>query len=459
MRLTTLHIFAVLIGIRCDAVVESVSNMLEGLKIVPSLPLFDVVKKMKDVSVYVPEDEKFEGEGVEVKHDGRIFVVPNAGEVDSAINMLRKYPVPDDNVIGFMRAGNTEDVFENNFIVYFLDVSGHNTKIYPGRDESKIFVSTDYALASELNIPVPGAYAYNSVDGIKYTMAINDESAKKILPLSALPVMGYTTRQNIHLYNMLDVNIFYIFFEDGQSDRIREEYFENVAEFRYDIRVILVPIIDDRLNVAEYGLSKSDFPGCVSINDDGGKYVLKNVSKENIAGFIRDVIEKKAIAFYKTEDEPSDNEDRNLKVITRDNSKRYLEDASRDRLFVLGTKRCPHCLNIKPILERIGELARTHANDKLMIGYCDVGLNDVNDIKDFNVRFVPSIILYKANSNESVPYSKGGIKSFQNVIEFIRESGAFGTDLSGFGDMSHAEKHMEERRFDAGDAQTQKAEL
>ncbi|KAH9410789.1 hypothetical protein HK407_10g15550 [Ordospora pajunii] len=458
MRLTILNIFVVLMHIGCDAMAESVANMLEGLKIVPSPSLFDVVNKMKDVSAYVPQDEKSEGEGVEVRHDGRMFVVPSAEEVDAAINMLRKYPAPDEDVIGFMRAGNTEK-FQQNFIVYFLDASGHNTKIYPGRDASKIFVSTDSVLASELNVPVPGAYAYNSSDDIRYIMAVNDANVKKILPLSSLPIMGYTTRENIHLYNMLDVNIFYIFFENGRSDEMREEYFERLAEFRYDVRVILVPVIEDKLNVGEYGLSKSDFPGCVSINDDGGKYVLKNAAKENIAGFIRDVIEKKATVFYKTEDEPADNEERSVKVITRNNSRAYLEDVSRDRLIVLGMKRCPHCVNIKPILERIGELAKAHANDKLVIGYCDVGLNDVNDIEDFNVRFVPAIVLYKAESNESVQYSKGGVKSFQSVVEFIRESGTFGTDLSSFGGMVHIDEHKEERRFDAGEGLAPKAEL
>lgn len=418
------------------------SQVVDGLKIVPGPGMIDVLRAMKSVFSYVPEDEKFDGEGVEVKHEGRMFVVEKAEDIEGAVDLLRKYPAPTEETIQAMRSeGNEAEKGRGNFVVYFLGRSDYKTDIRDSKTAST-FVSTDLSLASELGIPAPGIYGYNGGDGLSYNSELSGERAKKIVSLASLPMFGFTSMENVSMYRSLSATIFYIFFEPKSSLDILKEYPGTLDDFRYDARVILIPNIDDTLGIEDYELTRKDLPGCVSIRSDGGKYVLRSVTKDAIAGFVRDVLEKRAEIFYKSQEEPKDNATRGVKVITRSNSKLYIDDADKDRLIVFGTERCPHCIRIKPVLEKLGEIARANADDKLVVGYCDV---DMNDMSDFEIRFVPTILLFKAGGKESVQHS-GGERTLPNLVSFIRESGGLHTDLSGF-----VPSGPQERRFEAGD--------
>ncbi|KMV65336.1 protein disulfide isomerase [Encephalitozoon cuniculi EcunIII-L] len=418
-------------------------QVLDRLKIVPSPSMIGMLKDMKSIFSYVSEDEKFEGEGVEIKHDGRMFVVPKAEDVEGAVDVLRKYPAPTEEIVKVMKSGSGGlNSKQGNFIVYFLDGSGYKADLRSNMEGSSAFISTDLSLASELEVPVPGIYGHNASDDLSYKLSFSNESTKKILSLSNLPVFGFTSAANISLYRSFDGTIFYIFFDTNRGEDIMKEYSGSLDSFRSDVRVILIPSLKGNIDIGEYGLAEENLPGCVSISEDGGKYVLKNANRESLVGFVRDVLDKKAEIFYKSQEEPEDNSSRSVKVVTRNNIKSHLEDVGKDRLIVFGTERCPHCIRVKPIVEKLGEIAKDNADGKVLVGYCDV---DLNDITDLEIRFVPTLLLFKAGGKESVQYS-GGERNLQNLISFIRESGGLGIDLSKF-----VPAEPEQRRFEAGD--------
>ncbi|WEL37901.1 protein disulfide isomerase [Encephalitozoon hellem] len=418
------------------------SQLIDNLKIVPSPSMIGMLKEMKGLFSYVSENEKFDGEGIEVKHDGRMFVVPSTEDVEKAVDVLKKYPAPSEEAISAMRSGdgNAEGQL-GNFIVYFLDSSGYKESLQRNKEGFAEFVSTDLSLASSLEVPVPGIYGYNANDRLSYKLPLSDENIKRVISLSNLSIFGFTSPANISLYRSLKGTIFYIFFDTKSGPEALMEYFGVLNDFRYDVRVIIIPRIKESVDLSEYGLTEENLPGCISISEDGGKYVLKNVSRESISGFVKDVLDKKAEVFYKSQDEPEDNDSRSVKVVTRNNVKTYIEDASKDRLIVFGTERCPHCVRVKPVIEKLGEIVRDHANDKVFVGYCDVGMNDMND---FDIQFVPTLLLYKAGGKESVLYS-GGERNLPNLAGFIREYGGLGVDLSEF------VAPEGERKFEVGD--------
>ncbi|AFN83771.1 protein disulfide isomerase [Encephalitozoon romaleae SJ-2008] len=419
------------------------SQLLNNLKIVPSPSMVEILKDMKSVFSYVTGDEKFDGEGIKIKHEGRTFIAQSAEDVEKAMDVLKKYPAPTEGAINAMKSEEVGSKSrQGNFIVYFLDSSGYKENLQSNKEGFEGFVSTDLSLASSLGIPVPGIYGYNSSDKLSYKLELSDENNKRILSLSNLPIFGFTSSANISLYRALSGTIFYIFFDMKNGPEVLAEYSGTLNDFRYDIRVILIPSIKGSIDLGEYGLTEESLPGCMSISEDGGKYILKNVSRENISGFIKDVLDKKAEIFYKSQDEPEDNASRNVKVVTRNNIKTYLEDTSKDRFIVFGTERCPHCIRIKPIIERLGEIVKENANDKVLVGYCDVGMNDMND---FDIQFVPTLLLYKSGGRESVRYS-GGERNLLNLVRFIREFGGLGIDLSMF-----VTPEGEERKFEVGD--------
>lgn len=413
-------------------------KLIKGLRIVPSASIS--LDGMDDITSYIPKDKRYEGEGVRIEHEKRIFVVSKAEEISNAVNVLKTYPAPTDDVIGMMRPGN-QNTRTTNFIVYFLSESGFNTKIYGIEGLFDVFVSTDSSLASELNIPFPGTYGYNSSDNLSYILSLDEENTRKILSLSGLPMVGFTSPGNISLYRSLDMRnmkIFYIFFDAKKNDTIVKEYSGLLNDFKYEMRMILIPD-QDAVDVGEYGLTEDDLPGCISINDDGGKYVQKSVTRDNIGEFIKNVLDGKAEAFYKSQEDPKDNDKRGVKMVTRKNINMYLDDLTKDRMIVFGSQRCPHCVKIQPVLEKLGSIVRMKASDKVMVGYCDVGKNDMNE---FEFRYVPTVLLYKAGERTSVPYN--GEKSLESLVAFIRDGGGLGVDLSGF-----IERQAEER-FEIG---------
>lgn len=425
-----------------EAVHMQDSTLLDNLKIVPSPSMIGMVRDMKSIVSYVSEDEKFDGEGIKIKHDGRMFVVSKAEDVEGAVNILKKYPAPTEEVIKTIKSSDGKGI-EGNFIIYFLDNSGYKEKLVGSREGLNVFVSTDPALASLLDASIPGIYGYNGRDRLSYKFPFSDKNATKIFSLTNLPIFGFTSAESISLYRSLDGTIFYIFFNPSSSLDVLNGYSGVLDDFRYDVRVILIPSVKDGINLEDYGLTEKDLPGCISISEDGGKYILRNVTKESISEFVKDVLGGKAEAFYKSQEEPKDNGSKNVKVVTRNNSKTYLGDVSKDRLVVFGTERCPHCIRIKPTLEKLGEIVKNNADDKVFIGYCDVDMNDMNDVE---IRFVPTILLYKAGENKSIQYS-GGERNLLNLITFIRESGSLGVDLSKF---AGQEDESEKRKFEAG---------
>lgn len=419
-------------NILSEAVVEKekrapMDKLVEGLKIVPDASVLEAMKGMENLAPYIIEDEKFDGKGARVEHDGRMFLISTPEEFDKVASILKKYPAPTKEVIDVMKSGEVpENPYPDNFIVYFLENSGFNITIPSNRNASSMFVSTDASLAAASNVPFPGVYGYNAEDNLAYTLTFSQENVKKILSLSALPIIGFTSLNNSSLYQSLDARLFYIFFEIEHSDSIKKDFSGLLNEFRYDLKVLLIPNLNQHVKIEQYGLTEKDLPGCISIHDDGGKFVQRKVSAENMKEFVKNVLEQKAEIFYNSQDEPTDNADLNVKVITRNNVKLHLDDSTKDRLFVFGTSRCPHCIKIRPTLEILGSVAKTYANDKVTIGYCDVEENDMND---FDIRFVPTLLLYKAGSNESIVYD-GGERNLENLMTFIRDNGGLSIDLS-----------------------------
>lgn len=401
---------------------------IEGLRIVAGKSVAEAVRNMEGLATYVVEDLNPEDEKINVEHDGRLFVI--SGDVDGvskAVNLLKKYPAPTEEVIGIMKSGGaSEETNPGNFVVYFLEASGFETSIPNSRNATNVFVSTDASLAETSNVSFPGMCGYNGEDNLVYTLPFTQENARRILPLSALSTVGFTTLGNSALYQSLDVKLFYIFFDIEHSEEIKKSFSGILGEFRYDMKVLLVPNLNQHIKISQYGLSEADLPGCVSIHEDGGKFIQKNVSADNIGGFIRDVLEGRMAPFYNSQEEPEDNDSRPVKVITRNNIQSYMDDTSRDRLLVFGTSKCPHCVMLKPALDVLGGIVKTYASDKVTIGYCDVEENDMNNL---DIRFVPTLLLYRAGSNESVPYS-GGERSFESLAAFIHESGGLGVDLT-----------------------------
>lgn len=426
-----LNLFAAFV--MSDAMIKEnkslVNEALEGLRILPDEVMFEAIKDTENLASYIVRDEKFGDKGTKVEHDGRTFLVSNVKDIEKVLRVLERYQAPTKEVVEIMRSGDKPTTpYPRNFVVYFLEESGFNITLPGNRKIAEMYVSTDPSLAAEVNVPFPGVYGYNAADNLSYILPFTHENFRNIVPMSTLPIIGFTSLNNSSLYQSFDGKLFYLFFDLEHAESVKAGFSGSLDELRYEMKMLLVPNLNQHVNIGKYGLKKEDLPGCVSIHEDGGKFVQRHVSAENIKMFVRNVLDQKAELFYNSQDEPEDNAVRDVKTITRNNIGSYLENTARDRLLVFGTARCPHCVELRPILEALGGIVRKHADDKMTIGYCDV---DENDMNDFEVQYVPTLLLYKAGSNEIVPYS-GGKRTLENIAAFIHENGGLSLDLLQF---------------------------
>lgn len=407
-----------------DAAAETAAEA-DAFRISPGAFVFDSVKEMKDIGQYVVREEGIEDSKVRVGHTGRHFLVPQTSELADAMSVLSRHPAPPQEVIDVMAGGEKpEKPYDKNFVVFFVDESGFRASFPNQKNATTIYLSTDPALAAASNVPFQGMYGYNATDNLGYVLELSQENSARIVPLSSLQMVGMTTFANTALYRQLHAKIFYIFCRADERENVQKGFASALEEFKLAMKALLIPIPSQGIKIENYGLAEETLPGCVAINDDEGKYVSKNVTPESIRDFVRGVLAGDGELFYNSQTEPEDNETRSVRVITRNNLKTHMEDAAKDRLIVFGTPRCPHCVNVKPILETLGAAAMAEAADKVMVGYCDVEENDIHNVE---IQFVPTLILYRAGNSEGVRFE--GERNLENLMVFIRDKGALGVDL------------------------------
>jgi thiol-disulfide isomerase/thioredoxin len=374
-----------------------------------------------------------------VEHEGRrIYLKEDEGEIlRDVVSTLSSYNAPssdigeiikslnisedkdDDDEISLLRRGRV------SFGILFVD--DESIKRIPNHAASEIhlFLSTDRKLAESLNVPFPGIYGFNSLDFVEYKLGVSDGYARALAIITS-PILKEVTVDILKTFEGTGLPIFYIFCPESDFGRIQKEMKSTCKAHRERAKVGMIPYKRERSNLSHFGIVEEDLPAAILIDGGRRKYRETKLTKDTLNKFINEFLAGIRPPYEMSGKEPEDNGTRNVKVVVRGNHEKYIYDKSRDTLVVFHSPHCRFCVELKPIVEKLGELVKKNTSDKVLV--CTVDLTE-NDMPEFEVTGYPTLYLVKAGSNEAVKYDKGG-RTLEELSAFIKERGTHKVDVN-----------------------------
>jgi thiol-disulfide isomerase/thioredoxin len=442
----------------------SVCHSVRGAEVLPQGLRIGVPSSMEASSLDLGESLKerivqegdVEADKARIKDGSRMFILEaNDSEgIKRAAELLLKYGEPPKEVMDVLANGIAADGlpeltmgfdYSKSFIVYFLDEASLKLGIDAKSIPIDVYVLTDRKLDEKISAQDGVFYGYNAGDRSFFSLPLEERRINEMAALIMTRSMGEITLETIEYYKMLTIPIFYLFFAENKQDELTK-ILTDAAPFIFGIRkrsrFVALLGTKEGVDLTQLGLSVETLPGCVYIDTETAmRHVQKSLTAENLRTFCEAVLNNTSVPIKISQDEPADNDELAVRIVTRNTLSRYLEDVEKDRLLVFVGYRCGFCKRLGPHLEELGKLVKARGSARISVGTCDVYLNDI-DL--FKIEAVPTIYLLKAGTNEMVSYDRDE-RELEDLVQFIAEKGTHKIDLSQHPSPSEAEPAVETR--------------
>lgn len=251
-----------------------------------------------------------------------------------------------------------------------------------------------------MNTPFPGVYGFNPREKMSYQFPLTEEIVKTISPIVNVDLIGMLTYQNLELYKATGLHSYYVFIKPEDIESFTTVFRPKASVLKHLGKFCLIPYKGDKSQLSVFGLTEEDLPGILFIKD-GDKFPLKKCLDNDVSKFVENVLTNKIEPIYSSQDEPENNDELSVKVFTKNNLQNYKNDVTKDKLVIFSSPNCNFCIQLRPVVEELGAIAKAHFDDKLVIGSCDITLNDIND---FDISSVPRIYLIKGETGAIIQY-------------------------------------------------------
>lgn len=262
----------------------------------------------------------------------------------------------------------------------------------------------------------------------------------------SLPLMDEIGPENYTKYMSAKKPMAYLFYENEEQRKNFGEITQKVMK-KYKGKVNAIFI-----NAATYGqhadslnLDKQ-WPGFV-IDDikENLKYPLtgkgrKELTLENLESFMKDFVNGTLKPVFKSEPIPKDDKAA-VKTVVHDNFKELVLDNKKDVFLEIYAPWCGACKRIADDYEKLAQKYAPHS-DKIIIAKMDGTLNDLPKDAKFTLEHFPTLLLYKATSNELVEMKKLG--NVNDFIDFISANASNKVEVSKEDIKEDAEAEVEE---------------
>ncbi|KAI9319981.1 thioredoxin-like protein [Dichotomocladium elegans] len=324
------------------------------------------------------------------------------------------------------------------------------------RDDYFFGLVVDSELAKEHKATVPSLVAYKQfdveVDGGRAELTELDEKTKivEFVKVSTSPLLGEVDASNFASYAEAGLPIAYIFVDDRDQVDALVEQVKPVA-LKYKGRISFVHIDAKKYgpHAANVGLKETWPAFGIQHIDTGAKYPFDQsaeITTENIEKFVDDYIEGKIKPTLKSADIPEDNNGP-VKVVVAQQFKDIVLDESKDVFLEVYAPWCGHCKKLSPIWTELGEVVeKSDAANKVVIAKMDGTENDVPPEAGFTVSGFPTIVYFKAGTNELIEYQGG--RSLEDLVQFLNENGSSGAKITV--ESSNTQKSAEDEDEEIG---------
>ncbi|KAJ3276824.1 protein disulfide-isomerase precursor [Terramyces sp. JEL0728] len=319
------------------------------------------------------------------------------------------------------------------------------------RDDYIFAATTSEKLIKAKEVVAPAVVLYKKFDEGKNTFdgKYEKEALSEFVKVSATPVMDDIGPQNYEKYMSMGLPMGYFFYATPEQKAEHGPAFEAVAKSQKGkINFVYLDANLYGAHADNVGLKQGEWPA-FALHDtvknekfpyDQTKALEASEIKKLVDGFASGSLKPT----LKSEEIPETN-DESVKVVVGKSFKSIVLDEKKDVLIEFYARKncfnlawCGHCKQLAPKWEELGTDISKKTSD-IVIAKCDATANDVPvDIQGF-----PTIILFKANSNERVSFN--GERTVESFKEFLVKNAVHGELLAEAGESAESSESSEEK--------------
>ncbi|KAH7445484.1 hypothetical protein KP509_01G011100 [Ceratopteris richardii] len=308
-------------------------------------------------------------------------------------------------------------------------------------DEYKDFISVASELRSEyvfkhtldssllpkkdLDLSLPSIRVFKKFDeGFNDLKDFASEAVKKFLEDISIPHVVLFNKDPVQrnylskIFENPDNAKAFLFLDakDDAGEVLKKAYGELAKENKgKSVRFMLADNEDGENAMQYFGVKQDKLPCIVIQGKDQKKYLLEKASTENMAAWLKDYFDGKALEFLKSEPVPEKN-DEPVKVVVLDTLDEIVFKSGKNVLLEFYAPWCGHCKNLAPILDEVA--IALQSDSSVVIAKLDATANDIRD-KRFDIQGFPTLYFH-TSSGKVVPYD--GNRTKEDLISFINSN-------------------------------------
>lgn len=314
-----------------------------------------------------------------------------------------------------------------SYIAYLLPDSENAVKF---ENATEIFQEiADFALVSSEKDQKIEVY-HNGVLDTRATLNIttlDSEQLQMFILVERLPIVGSLDENTYGHYWMTGLPIVHLFYmTDSEKETLEQLATDLAKQFRYNATFGVIDAFVHASHAQSIGLSDQKFPAC-SIFHPIKLYKFpmaqdKDITKEDLAQHIQDVITGNALPLVISSEPPSPNNDP-VMIIVRKQFDELVLNPKKDVLVMFYTSWCQACKRFSPHFDMIGMAFANHKNTTI-IGKMNLDTNDPPEI-DLVIESIPTLCLFPSSSDGKTP-SKSfviyeGDFSMDSIFDFLKQ--------------------------------------
>jgi protein disulfide-isomerase A1 len=303
-------------------------------------------------------------------------------------------------------------------------------------------IVTDPALAQEHHAPIPSFVVYKQFDEGRndYTGLLIQKSVEDFITRSSVPLLQDINISNLRYYIECGIPLAYMFHDNEQDKEALREIFSPIAlKHKGKVNFVFMDGKRYEAHVGNVGLKEAKFPAiAIQHFEEGTKYPFdqtKEISAESMETFVQDYVDGKLVNTVRSAEAPEQN-DGDVKIVVADEFSEIVLDGAKDVFLNIYAPWGDEAADLETAWEKLGKAAASEKS--LVIARLDHSTNDVPEAAGFRIAGLPTLVLYKADTNERIHYD--GDLSLKSFVEFVNEHSSQSVKLSIQEDKQEEEK-------------------
>ncbi len=304
------------------------------------------------------------------------------------------------------------------FIVFFSDKSEDVAKLKDLEDVPgfRHFFSSDKELANSLGVEFPGVFAYNSVDKniLRLPFYSSVDTTLATVTLNALLQLRSVSYKSLQ---QLIVPIFYFIDNKRDFEAVKQSFGDLCKEFSSQCKFLFFSPdeVGGLINMIEP--AESDYPMIVFLSRNR-KTLVRSITTENFRTSVNSILSNNSELLRFSSKIPADNDSRGLRVLNSDTVADFIANKSVDRIISFTTTSCQYCLILKPEIERLGKILKSHG---ISIIFGDYNILENEEIDNYRIEKVPQLYFFKKDSQEPI-LLPSELRTASSIFAYLKEN-------------------------------------